>query len=121
MLGLDSVLLFSENPARLTEFYTKILGGKTDWSGGDFAGFKAGNGYLIIGPHDKVKGKNETPERMMINFAAEDVKTEFNRIKGLGATVVAEPYQPKEEPSMWLATFADPDGNYFQLGSAMKK
>ena len=39
---------------------------------------------------------------------------EFERIKAAGAEVVKEPY---EIEGMWIATFADPDGNYFQLMS----
>jgi predicted enzyme related to lactoylglutathione lyase len=45
------------------------------------------------------------------------VKAEFERIKDLGAEVVAEPYEPGE--GMLMCTFADPDGNYFQLMSPM--
>jgi predicted enzyme related to lactoylglutathione lyase len=37
------------------------------------------------------------------------------RLKAAGATVVQEPYQPGEEPDGWIATFSDPDDNYFQL------
>jgi predicted enzyme related to lactoylglutathione lyase len=48
------------------------------------------------------------------------VIAESARIKQLGAQVVAEPYQPDGAPDgMLLATFADPDGNYFQLGTPM--
>jgi predicted enzyme related to lactoylglutathione lyase len=31
--------------------------------------------------------------------------------------VVQEPYQPEEDPGGWIATFADPDDNFFQLVS----
>ena len=47
---------------------------------------------------------------------------EFARVKELGASVVREPYRPGgdgDAPEMWLATFEDPDGNYFQLASPM--
>ena len=87
---------------------------------GDWTGFAAGSAFLSIGSHDKVKGKNKMPERMMFNLETKDVKGEFARIKKLGAKVVAEPYKPMEADDMWLATFADPDGNYFQLASPMK-
>ncbi len=43
----------------------------------------------------------------------------FERIKGLGARVEREPYQPDGVSDMWLATFEDPDGNFFQLASPM--
>lgn len=115
MLNLNSILIFSEDPKKLAEFYEKILEKKPDMVESDYYGFTAGNTFLSVGPHDKVKGKNSAPERTMINFETQDVKGEFERIKGLGATVVAEPYQMGEEMPGWIATFADPDGNYFQL------
>ena len=121
MLNLNSVLVFSENPQILTEFYKKVLGREPKWTGGEFVGFMLCDGYLTIGPHDKVKGKSQNPDRIMFNFETEDVEGEFARIKGLGAEVIAEPYHPGEEPDMWVATFADPDGNYFQLLSPMPK
>jgi predicted enzyme related to lactoylglutathione lyase len=34
--------------------------------------------------------------------------------------VVQEPYQPGEAPEGWIATFSDPDDNYFQLLSPME-
>ena len=41
------------------------------------------------------------------------MQEEFDRIKGIeGTTVIKEPY---EIQSAWIATLADPDGNYFQL------
>jgi len=119
MLNLNSILLFSENPSKLVEFYTKILGKEPGWSGGDFTGFDAGSCFITIGPHDKVKGKSQTPERIMFNFETDDVKGDFERIKELGAKVIADPYHPSEEGEMWIATFADPDGNYFQLVTPM--
>jgi predicted enzyme related to lactoylglutathione lyase len=45
------------------------------------------------------------------------VQGDFQRLKAAGATVVQEPYQPDEDPEGWIATFADPDDNYFQLVS----
>lgn len=115
MLNFNSILVFSENPKQLADFYKKVLQVEPNWSEGEYHGFTVGNGYLTIGPHDKVKGKNSTPERIMINLETKDVKGEFERIKGLGAKVVAEPYRPDEVSGMWITTFADPDGNYFQL------
>lgn len=115
MLNLASFLLFSENPGMLAEFYKKVFQKDPDWDNGGYFGFMVGKGFISIGPHDKVKGKNPTPERVMFNFETDDVKGEFERIKTLGAKVIAEPYKPGEADNMWIATFADPDGNYFQL------
>lgn len=120
MLNLNSLIVFSEAPDKLTEFYTKVFGMEPGWEGGDFSGFKVGDGYLMIGPHDKVHGRNDAPERIMFNLETDDFEGEFQRIKETGAKVVAEPYHPKEDPKMMLATFADSDNNYFQLGTEME-
>ena len=115
-MKLSGVMLGSDQPQVLGDFYTKLLG-KPGWQDGDWYGFAVGGG-LMIGPHSEVKGSNDTPARIIISFEVKDVKEEAQRIKGLGATVVAEPYAPNDEkPDVWLATFADPDGNYFQLAT----
>ena len=115
MLNFGSVLIFSEDPKRLADFYKKILQKDPDWSEGGYYGFKAGNGVIVLGPHDKVHGRNANPERVLFNFEIKDVKGEFERIRKLGAAVVAEPYNPDDEAKMTIATFSDPDNNYFQL------
>ncbi|MGI8984048.1 MAG: VOC family protein, partial [Acidimicrobiales bacterium] len=102
----------------LAEFYAKVLGPPmpqwSDEASGWFA-FEAGAGGLVVGPHSEVKGSNQQPGRIMFNFETADLTGEFERIKALGAEVVAEPYQPEGGEGMQMCTFADPDGNYFQL------
>lgn len=117
MLNLNSVMLGSSDPAALSAFYGQILEKKPDMEEGGWYGYSAGSCYLSIGAHDKVKGKATQPERVILNFATQDVRGEFARIKGLDTQVVAEPYQIDEA---WIATFADPDGNYFQLMTPWK-
>ncbi len=118
MLKLNSILLFSENPEALSKFYTKVYGKEPDWVDGGYYGFSSDKFFLTIGPHDKVHGQNSQPERIMINFETTDVKGEFERIKGLGAKVIKEPYSMGEgDYEGQIATFEDPDGNYFQLMS----
>ena len=85
---------------------------------GGYYGFLIGSSIiLMIGPHDKVKGTNQNPERIMINFTAEDVDAEFERISKTGAKIITAPYHPSENKNATIATFADPDGNYFQINS----
>jgi len=115
MLQFNSILLFSGNPKKLAEFYRKVFRKKPDWSEGRYYGFMAGKGFITIGPHKKVRGKSKNPERILLNLETKDVKREFGRIKRIGAKVVAEPYHPMEVETMTIATFADPDNNYFQL------
>jgi predicted enzyme related to lactoylglutathione lyase len=121
MMNFNSILLFSENPQQLADFYKKVFQKDPDMEDDNYHGFLVGKGFFTIGPHDKVHGKNTNPERVIFNFEVEDVKGEFERVKKLGATVVAEPYHPGEMPDMWIATFADPDNNYFQLTTPWKE
>jgi predicted enzyme related to lactoylglutathione lyase len=119
MLDFNSVLVGSADPQKLTEFYTEIIG-KPAFEDGGFTGFQVGSGWLMVGPHSDVKGRNKEPGRIILNFETADVKGEFKRIKDLGAKVQAEPYNPGGNTGdMLLATFVDPDGNYFQLCSPM--
>ena len=120
MLTLNTVMIGSDDPKSLSEFYTKVLG-KPAWEDSAYVGWQAGSSWLMIGEHSEVKGRNEMPGRIILNFETPDVKGEFDRIKGLGADVQQEPYQPggADASEMWIATFKDPDGNYFQLASPM--
>jgi predicted enzyme related to lactoylglutathione lyase len=117
-MNLNSVLIGSEDPKRLTEFYTTIFG-EPAWEGGDFKGWQIGTGWLTVGPHDRVKGRNADPGRLIWNIETPEVAAEFERLKAAGAQVVQEPYNPGENPEGSIATFSDPDGNYFQLVSPM--
>ena len=112
MLNFNSILLFSDNPKKLADFYQKIFTRAADWEDGDWYGWQVGSCHLTIGEHSEVKGKAKEPQRIIINFETKEVKKEFARIKKLGTKVIKDPYQME---SMWIATFADPDGNYFQL------
>ncbi len=85
MLDLRSILVFSEDPKRLSDFYGKVFQKAPDWVMKGYYGFNAGKTILTFGPHDKVKGRNPNPDRMMYNFETSDVKGEFERIKGIGA------------------------------------
>src|SRR5579872_5269828 len=113
MLNFNSILVFSEDPKALSDFYKKVFQKDPDWAMESYFGYSVGSGFFMIGPHDKVHGKSSNPERIIINFESSNVQSEFERIKALGAQVIAEPYHPAEDPNMWISTFADLDGNYF--------
>lgn len=85
-----------------------------------YTGWLVGSCFLNIGEHDKAEGKSKDPVRVIINFETKEVKEEFGRIKQIeGAQVIAKPYSLVE--GFWIATLADPDGNYFQLMSPWEK
>lgn len=117
-MKMNSILIGSEDPKRLAEYYGKLFG-KPSMEAEDFSGWQIGDGWVTVGPHDEVKGKNAQPGRLIWNIETADVKGEFERLRSAGATVVREPSSPDEASGMQIATFSDPDGNYFQLLSSM--
>lgn len=120
-MNLSGVMLGTEDSKKLGEFYTKLLG-KPGWQQNDWYGWMIGTGNLMVGPHSEVNGKNNTPGRIMFTFDSDDVPADFKKLTSQGAVVVAEPYHPGQaDETMWLATLADPDGNYFQLATPWKE
>ena len=118
-MNFNSILIGSEQPDRLVEYYTKMLGEPT-MSDGGYTGWAVGAGWVTVGPHSEVTGKNPQPGRIIWNIECDDVRGEFARMQGAGAIVVAEPYSMDGMPEdAFIATLADPDGNYFQLMSPM--
>jgi len=120
-MNLNGLLIGTENPQRLRDYYTKLFG-EPNWDDHGYVGWQIGNGSVTIGPHDEVKGKNSTPGRLIWNIETDDVNGQFQKLKAAGATVVKEPYQMGEPPGQetWITTFSDPDDNYFQLMSPME-
>jgi predicted enzyme related to lactoylglutathione lyase len=119
-MNLNSILIGSEDPKALADYYTKLFGAPA-MDGGGYTGWQVGTGWVSVGPHDQVKGKNTQPGRILWNIETADVKGDFEKFKAAGATVVQEPYNPGEGEEMQglIATFSDPDDNYFQLMSPM--
>ena len=117
-MNMSGVLIGSENPDRLAEFYTGLFG-KPAMEDSGYTSWQLGTGWLTVGAHDQVTGKNMHPGRVIWNLETQDVQAEFERMKAAGAIVVREPYNPGGPPEMLIATLADPDDNYFQLMTPM--
>jgi predicted enzyme related to lactoylglutathione lyase len=119
-MDFNSILIGSDDPARLIEYYTRILGEPAMADEG-YTGWQIGRGFVSVGAHSEVHGRNAAPGRLIWNIETADVPGDFARMKAAGAIVVAEPYELGDVPgtteTMWIATLADPDDNYFQLMS----
>jgi predicted enzyme related to lactoylglutathione lyase len=118
-VNFNSLLIGSENPQQLVEYYSRLFG-KPTFEDNGYAGWQIGSGWVTVGPHDEVKGRNTQPGRLLWNLESPDVKADFERFKAAGATVIREPYVMGEGANQGtIATFSDPDDNYFQLMSPM--
>jgi predicted enzyme related to lactoylglutathione lyase len=115
-MDFNNLLIGSENPEALAEYYTKLLG-EPAFSGDGYSAWQIGTGWLSVGPHSEVHGRSAQPGRMIWNIESKDVAGDFEKFKAAGAIVVKDPYEYEGAPGSSIATFEDPDGNYFQLTS----
>src|SRR5678815_5697390 len=109
-MDFTNLLIGSDQPDRLVEYYTKLFG-KPGWNDGGYAGWIIGRGGITSVPHDQLHGKNAHPGRIIWNIESDDVKADCARLKDAGAIVVREPYTFEQAPGSWVATLADPDDN----------
>lgn len=105
-------MLGSMQPSVMAEFYQKIFDRPADMVDGGWHGWQVGAAFFTVGEHSEMGGMSKDPGRMMFVLETKTVQEEFERMKAVGATVIKEPY---EMGGGWIATLADPDGNYFQL------
>ena len=118
-MDFNSLLIGSDNPQRLVEYYTKLFG-EPGFTDGGYTGWMIGSGFITVYAHSEVKGQNAVPGRLIWNIESKDVAGDFGRLKAAGAIVVTAPYEFEGQPGSSIATLADPDGNYFQLVSPME-
>ena len=119
MLNLNSVMIGTKQPKLLADFYEKVIGRPADMADSEngFFGWQAGSTNLSVLEHSEMEGNTKDPGRLILNFETRQVKEEFERIKAIGGAVIREPY---EMGGGWIATLADPEGNYFQLVTPME-
>ena len=115
-MNFNGILIGSDDPQRLADYYRKLFGDPAFEDGG-YTTWMMGSGSVSIGPHSEVHGKSAHPGRIIWNIESDDVKGDFDRWQAAGAILIKEPYNFEQAPDAWVATFADPDDNYFQLMS----
>ena len=118
MLNLNSVMIGTKQLQVLADFYEKVFEKPADMIDREngFFGWQVGSAYMSVLEHSEMGGNTKDPGRVLFNFETAQVQEEFERIKAVGGTVIRAPYQMGEG---WIATLADPDGNYFQLVTPM--
>ncbi len=118
MLNLNSIMIGTKQTKALTDFYEKVLGKPPEMADQEagFFGWQVGSTYFAVLEHSEMGGAAKDPGRVLLNFETTQVQQEFDRLKALGARVIRAPY---EMDGGWIATLADPDGNYFQLVTPM--
>ena len=71
-MNFNSILIGSEDPKRLADFYTKLFG-EPAFVFEPYTGWQIGVGNVTVGPHDEVKGTNASPGRLIWNMVLRGV------------------------------------------------
>lgn len=118
MLNLNSIVVGTTRYEEMAAFYEKVIGKPADLVDAEngVTGWLVGSAFLGVLRHSQMQGDAQDPGRVMFNFETGEVQAEFDRLISLGAGPVRPPY---ELDGGWIATLADPDGNYFQLMTPM--
>lgn len=117
--GVESILLGTSNATKLAKFYRETVGLKQTMEmemgdGGEKVfGFEFGKVSFVVMDHSDVKGENKNPERIILNFEVDDIEKEVKRMDGKKVKKQQDIYHV--EGYGLVATFIDPDGNFFQL------
>lgn len=82
-----------------------------------FGGGEWGGAFISVLEHSAMDDSAKEPGRVMFNLETAQAKEESERIKPLGGAVIKAPYAMAEG---WIATLADPDGNYSQWVSSRR-
>lgn len=118
---ISTIIIWSGNWKPLAAWYQKVFKIKPieeinhPKDTGILFEFPGGQPWLWVGAHDKIKGKNKDPLRIMFNINVDSVTKTYAYLKKNGVkTFIAEPFKA---PTMekWFCTFSDPDGNTVQI------
>ena len=61
-MNFNSILIGSENPDRLVDYYRSSSASRPFEDGG-YTGWQIGSGFMSVGAHSEVNGKNAHPGR----------------------------------------------------------
>jgi len=109
---LDSLLLASRNPVRLSDWYAAALepAEETDMDG--YRVLRFGAFHVLIDRRDDVGDSNPEPARVILNFNVTDARAVAARLDTMEVDWLA-PLEDRD--GSLFATAIDPDGNYVQI------
>src|SRR4029077_19647806 len=82
-MNFTGILIGSEDPQRLVDYYIKLLG-EPAFNQDGFTAWEVGSGSVALGKHSEVHGRNASPGRLIWNMESTDVKGDFERFKAAG-------------------------------------
>jgi predicted enzyme related to lactoylglutathione lyase len=112
MVNSFFINLTSDQPERLSAFYRDVVQLPKAEGMGDNS-YMAGGAVIGIDSHSEIKGRAREPQRILIDFFVDDLKSEQSRLEGSGVKFIRT--AGKEYWGGVISTFHDPDGNICQL------
>ncbi len=112
---IGSLLLSSDDPARLAHWYATAFEAKVESTGDGGPGYdvvELDGFYLMFDKRDDVSGSNGDGARCILNVEVDDPRATATRLDALGARWVS-PLEVRE--GNWFGTAIDPDGNWIQI------
>lgn len=117
---ISTILIWSEDFRQLSKWYQDILGFPVieeidhPQDTGILLDTGKGSPALWIGKHSEVHGKNQDPNRIMMNLSVDSVSETYQLLVSKGVRFLGEPFKAPTFDS-YFATFYDLDGNTLQL------
>lgn len=111
--GVVGVTIWTEDLAPMFRFYHDVLRLPLHSRHDDWLAFQLGEVRFNVGVHDRVRGRNPEPYRIMPHLGVDDIHEECRRLESEGVDFIRSPEQ--EHWGGWVATIRDPDGNIVQL------
>jgi len=117
MLHIEQIVIDSADAAKLAGFWAQVLSRPVDPGGNEFfttigkGSTDGGPALMFLRVPEGKAGKN----RLHLDLSGPDWRAEADRLVGLGAVKQSE---HAEYGTEWI-TFADPEGNEFDLGAGL--
>jgi len=108
--NLESLLLASDDPARLRDWYATALDAHPDADG--FVQFGAVG--MLMDKRDDLAPRTVEPGRVILNYHVTDIQAHRRHLDALGVRWISD-VEYRGDGGAWFATVVDPDGNYVQL------
>src|SRR4051812_50018756 len=83
LMNLNSILIGSEDPKRLADYYTRLFG-EPGWNMGGYIGWQLGSGGGTGGAPDQGKGRHAGPRRVIFYNQRGDGEGGLRRVQGGG-------------------------------------
>lgn len=98
---------------RAKDFYRNILGMRHLFDAGTMSFFQCGDVRLMIGASEKPVQSGGT----ILYFRVDDIHAAYGALDARGVAFLAKPHMVAKMPGheLWMAFFADPDGNPLAL------